>query len=76
MSEKRFTVRMSAEGGDMVRQDFDQLGESARDAGDATGRIGERSAMAVDAALRAGVSNACHLSGGMDAWKAAQGPVA
>jgi len=37
---------------------------------------GERSAMAVDAALRAGVSNACHLSGGMDAWKAAQGPVA
>jgi sulfur dioxygenase len=37
---------------------------------------GERSAMAVDAALQAGVSDACHLAGGMEAWKAAQGPVA
>lgn len=37
---------------------------------------GERSAMAVEAALQAGVSNTCHLSGGMDAWKAARGPVA
>lgn len=37
---------------------------------------GERSAMAVEAALQAGVSNTCHLSGGMDAWKSARGPVA
>ncbi len=35
---------------------------------------GERSAMAVEAALDAGLSNICHLSGGMDAWKAAGGP--
>ena len=38
--------------------------------------FGERSAMAVDAALSAGIVDACHISGGMDAWKAAQGPLA
>lgn len=38
--------------------------------------FGERSAMAVDAAQNAGISDACHLSGGMAAWKKAQGPVA
>ena len=37
---------------------------------------GERSAMAVEAALEAGMSDVCHLSGGMDAWKAAGGPTA
>jgi sulfur dioxygenase len=37
--------------------------------------FGERSAMAVEAAIGAGLSGTCHLSGGMDAWKAAQGPV-
>lgn len=38
--------------------------------------FGERSAMAVEAAQNAGISDACHLSGGMAAWKKAQGPVA
>lgn len=38
--------------------------------------FGERSAMAVEAALKAGITDACHLTGGIDAWKAAQGPVA
>lgn len=38
--------------------------------------FGERSAMAVEAAQNAGISDACHLSGGMGAWKEAQGPVA
>lgn len=38
--------------------------------------FGERSAMAVEAAVGAGLTDTCHLSGGMDAWKAAQGPVA
>jgi sulfur dioxygenase len=38
--------------------------------------FGERSAMAVGAALSAGIDDACHISGGMDAWKAAQGPLA
>lgn len=38
--------------------------------------FGERSAMAVEAAVGAGLTNTYHLSGGMDAWKAAQGPVA
>ncbi|MDE0780089.1 MAG: MBL fold metallo-hydrolase [Alphaproteobacteria bacterium] len=37
--------------------------------------FGERSAMAVEAAIGAGLSDTCHLFGGMDAWKAAQGPV-
>ncbi|MDA0785535.1 MAG: MBL fold metallo-hydrolase [Proteobacteria bacterium] len=37
---------------------------------------GERSAMAVEAALGAGIENPCHLAGGIDAWKAAGGPLA
>jgi len=37
--------------------------------------FGERSAMAVEAALGAGITDACHLSGGMEAWKAAKGPL-
>ena len=37
---------------------------------------GERSAMAVDAALGAGMEGPCHLSGGIDAWTAANGPLA
>jgi glyoxylase-like metal-dependent hydrolase (beta-lactamase superfamily II)/rhodanese-related sulfurtransferase len=38
--------------------------------------FGERSAMAVEAADEAGISHACHLQGGIDAWKKANGPVA
>jgi glyoxylase-like metal-dependent hydrolase (beta-lactamase superfamily II) len=38
--------------------------------------FGERSAMAVQAAREAGLNSACHLHGGMAAWKAAGGPVA
>ncbi len=37
--------------------------------------FGERSAMAVEAARSAGI-NACHIRGGLDAWKKAEGPVA
>ena len=37
--------------------------------------FGERSAMAVQAAQDAGLTAACHLQGGMAAWKAAGGPV-
>ncbi len=36
---------------------------------------GERSAMAVQAAQEAGLTNACHIKGGLDAWKKADGPV-
>jgi sulfur dioxygenase len=36
---------------------------------------GERSAMAVQAAQEAGLATACHIQGGMAAWKAAGGPV-
>jgi len=38
--------------------------------------FGERSAMAVQAAQDAGLSSACHIQGGMDAWKKASGPLA
>jgi sulfur dioxygenase len=38
--------------------------------------FGERSAMAVKAAQDAGLSTACHIQGGIDAWKKANGPVA
>ena len=38
--------------------------------------FGERSAMAVQAAQDAGLDSACHIQGGMDAWKKAGGPVA
>lgn len=37
--------------------------------------FGERSAMAVQAAQTAGIANACHIQGGLAAWKQAQGPV-
>ena len=38
--------------------------------------FGERSAMAVQAAQDAGISRACHIHGGIDAWKTAGGPLA
>ena len=37
---------------------------------------GERSAMAVQAAQDAGVKSACHVEGGIAAWKSADGPLA
>ena len=37
---------------------------------------GERSAMAVQAAQDAGLKTACHIQGGIDAWKKANGPLA
>jgi rhodanese-related sulfurtransferase len=37
--------------------------------------FGERSAMAVEYAQEAGLTQACHISGGVDAWKRARGPV-
>ena len=37
--------------------------------------FGERSAMAVRAAHDAGLENACHVHGGIDAWKKAGGPL-
>jgi sulfur dioxygenase len=53
-----------------------------REVAAATGRrivffcaFGERSAMAVAAAKEAGLPNAAHVTGGMDAWKKAGGPV-
>src|SRR3954462_3680986 len=36
---------------------------------------GERSAMAVQAAQAAGITSACHIQGGLDAWKKAQRPL-
>ncbi len=36
--------------------------------------FGERSAMAVQAAQDAGIASACHIQGGIAAWKAAGGP--
>jgi sulfur dioxygenase len=38
--------------------------------------FGERSAMAVQAAQDAGLETACHIQGGIDAWKKANGPLA
>ncbi len=38
--------------------------------------FGERSAMAVQAAQDAGLSSACHVHGGLDAWKKANGAIA
>ena len=38
--------------------------------------FGERSAMAVQAAQDAGLASACHIHGGIDAWKKADGPLA
>ena len=37
--------------------------------------FGERSAMAVQAAQDAGLAQACHITGGLDAWNKAQGPI-
>jgi sulfur dioxygenase len=37
--------------------------------------FGERSAMAVQAAQDAGLSSACHIHGGIDAWKKDSGPL-
>ena len=37
--------------------------------------FGERSAMAVQAAQDAGIASACHIQGGMGAWKQAKGPL-
>jgi rhodanese-related sulfurtransferase len=38
--------------------------------------FGERSAMAVQTAQDAGLKTACHIQGGIDAWKKADGPLA
>jgi rhodanese-related sulfurtransferase len=38
--------------------------------------FGERSAMAVQAAQDGGLASACHIQGGIDAWKKAGGPLA
>jgi rhodanese-related sulfurtransferase len=38
--------------------------------------FGERSAMAVQAAQDAGLKTACHIAGGIHAWKKASGPLA
>jgi sulfur dioxygenase len=38
--------------------------------------FGERSAMAAEMARQAGLSGACHLKGGMEAWQKAEGPIA
>jgi rhodanese-related sulfurtransferase len=38
--------------------------------------FGERSAMAVQAAQDAGLKTACHIEGGIDAWKKANGSIA
>jgi sulfur dioxygenase len=38
--------------------------------------FGERSAMAVQAAQDTGLKTACHIAGGIDAWKKANGPLA
>jgi sulfur dioxygenase len=37
--------------------------------------FGERSAMAVQAARDAGLKSACHIAGGIDAWKKVNGPL-
>jgi sulfur dioxygenase len=37
--------------------------------------FGERSAMAVQAAQDAGIATACHIHGGLDAWRRASGPL-
>jgi glyoxylase-like metal-dependent hydrolase (beta-lactamase superfamily II)/rhodanese-related sulfurtransferase len=58
-------------------------GGMLREVATATGRrivffcaYGERSAMAVNAAKAAGLTNPAHIAGGIDAWKKAGGPVA
>jgi sulfur dioxygenase len=67
---------------------YPSIGESLKAGGmlrevvAATGRrivffcaFGERSAMAVAAAKEAGLANTAHITGGIDAWKKAGGPV-
>ncbi|MDQ2801359.1 MAG: rhodanese-like domain-containing protein, partial [Pseudomonadota bacterium] len=60
-----------------------QPGGMLHELASATGRrllfycaFGERSAMAVQAAQDAGIASACHVEGGLAAWKQAQGPLA
>jgi len=36
---------------------------------------GERSAMAVQTTQDAGLTNSCHIKGGMDTWKKIDGPL-
>jgi rhodanese-related sulfurtransferase len=57
-------------------------GGMLREVATATGRrvvffcaYGERSAMAVNAAKKAGLTHPAHIAGGIDAWKKAGGPV-
>jgi glyoxylase-like metal-dependent hydrolase (beta-lactamase superfamily II)/rhodanese-related sulfurtransferase len=59
-----------------------RLGGMLHELARATGRrivfycaFGERSAMAVQAAQDAGIASACHIQGGIDAWKKAGGPL-
>jgi sulfur dioxygenase len=59
-----------------------QAGGALFELASATGRrllfycaYGERSAMAVRAAQAAGLDSACHIHGGIDAWKKADGPL-
>jgi glyoxylase-like metal-dependent hydrolase (beta-lactamase superfamily II)/rhodanese-related sulfurtransferase len=59
-----------------------KAGGMLREVAAATGRrivffcaFGERSAMAVAAAREAGLANTAHITGGIDAWKKAGGPV-
>jgi rhodanese-related sulfurtransferase len=59
-----------------------QTGGILREMAAASGRrivffcaFGERSAMAVVAAMDAGLTNTAHIAGGLDAWKKAGGPV-
>jgi glyoxylase-like metal-dependent hydrolase (beta-lactamase superfamily II)/rhodanese-related sulfurtransferase len=59
-----------------------KAGGMLREVATATGRrivffcaYGERSAMAVNAAKEAGLTNPAHIAGGIDAWKKAGGPV-
>jgi glyoxylase-like metal-dependent hydrolase (beta-lactamase superfamily II)/rhodanese-related sulfurtransferase len=59
-----------------------KAGGMLREVATATGRrivffcaYGERSAMAVAAAMEAGLSDPAHIAGGIDAWKKAGGPV-
>jgi sulfur dioxygenase len=63
-------------------QDYIACGGMLHELAAATGKrlvffcaFGERSAMAVQAAQDAGLKNACHIDGGIDAWKKADGPL-
>lgn len=71
-----------------IHMPYDDLEENIREGGllhelaTATGKrivfycaFGERSAMAVQAAQDGGLSSACHIQGGVDAWKKAKGKV-